>query len=169
MKSTNLEKLGTYQLWADSIVRDIIKTLTEEEFTQEVGPPFGSVKNVCTHIVVAIEYNVESFIKKNEVNGEALYESLDNLSKDNLLSRWEEADNTLLTHIIQSNDNPIVFPNFVSGGELLIAPEDFFMQYIIHTAYHRGQLMSLLKMLGKKGETTDYLFYLFNAGAGSPG
>jgi len=157
----NLEKLCRYQMWADNIVQDIIRGLTEEEFTREIGPPFGSVKNLCVHIVVALEYNIESFIKKIDVNGEELYETLENLSKDELIIKWEETDKKLLEHV-KGTTELVRFPNFVSGGDMVLEPEDFYTQYILHTTYHRGQLLSMIKMLGKEGEPTDYLFYLFH-------
>jgi len=63
---------------------------------------------------------------------------------------------------VKRTTEQIRFPNFVSGGDVVLEPEDFCTQYIMHTTYHRGQLLSMLKMLGKEGETTDYLFYLFH-------
>lgn len=155
----NLEKMLTYHVWADDKVRNVLRGFTDEEFTREIGPPFGSVKNVCVHIVVAIEYNMQ-FIGTAAVEGEELYKAVGALSKDDLLKRWEKIDNNLLK-AAQKVKEPILFPNFVSGGEVLLEPEDFFLQYITHTVYHRGQLMSLIKSLGKEGVTTDYLLFLF--------
>ena len=157
----NLEKLCTYQIWADTQVRDILKGLTEEEFTCEIGPPFKSIKNLCVHIVIAMEYNIKSCVEKIEVNAEELFESLEKLSRDELLAKWEETEKKLL-ETVQKVREPIEFPNFLTGGEIVLDPADFFMQYIIHTVYHRGQLISMLKILGKEGVTTDYLFYLFH-------
>ena len=160
-QNTNLVKLCDYQIWADNLIRDMLHNLTEKEFTQEIGPPFGSVKNLCVHIVVALEYNIESFIEKVPVNGKELYEALGNLSKDELLTTWEDMDKKLKEHAKKANQL-ICFPNFVSGGDVLMEPGDFFLQYILHTTYHRGQLVSMLKLLGKEGVTTDYLFYMFH-------
>ncbi|MBU7046508.1 MAG: hypothetical protein HXS54_08730 [Theionarchaea archaeon] len=97
-QNTNLAKLCDYQIWADNLIRDMLHNLTEKEFTQEIGPPFGSVKNLCVHIVLALEYNIESFIEKVPVNGEELYEALGNLSKDELLTTWEDMDKKLKEH-----------------------------------------------------------------------
>jgi len=33
-------------------------------------------------------------------------------------------------------------------------------QFVVHTAYHRSQIMSALRMMGKEVVGTDYLFYL---------
>jgi uncharacterized damage-inducible protein DinB len=135
--------------------------MSDEKFTCEIGPPFKSIKALCIHIVVAIEYNIESFIRKNITNAEELYETLETLSKDELLAKWEETDQKLLESAKRFKE-PVQFPNFLSGGELVIESEDFFLQYILHTVYHRGQLLNLIKSVGEKGVTTDYVFYLFD-------
>ena len=162
MKNETLEKLCSYHIWADTILQDIVKTLSDAEFTCEIGPPFKSVKALCVHIVIAIEYNIESLIRKVDVNGEKLYEELERLSKAELIAKWEEADKKLFKYVSQSSEEPIVFPNLASGGNLHVDAADFYLQYILHTAYHRGQLVTLLKMMGKESVTTDYLYYLFH-------
>ncbi|MBU7016640.1 MAG: DinB family protein [Theionarchaea archaeon] len=160
-QNVSLIKLCDHQIWADSLIRDTLHNLPEEEFTQEIGPPFGSVKNLCVHIVLALEYNMKSLIEKVPVNGEELYETIGSLSKDELLATWEDMDKKLKENAKQVHQL-ICFPNFISGGDVLMEPGDFFLQYILHTTYHRGQLVSMLKLLGKEGVTTDYLFYMFN-------
>jgi uncharacterized damage-inducible protein DinB len=157
----NLEKLCAYQVWADTAVRNLIKDMSDEKFTCEIGPPFKSIQALCVHIVVALEYNIESFLKKGTMSAEKLYETLGTLSKNELLAKWEEADLKLLKSAKTFKDT-VKFPNFLTGGELAIESEDFFLQYILHTTYHRGQLLNLIKSLGEKGVTTDYLFYLFD-------
>ena len=89
-----------------------------------------------------------------------MYEELYSLSKEKLLQRWKEADECLLENM-KKREKPIEFLNFLTEELFTIDRNDFFLQYITHTVYHRGQLMSALKNLGKEGITTDYLFYLF--------
>ena len=161
----NLEKVLQYHVWADDTVREIVRELDDEEFTREVGPPFGSIKNVCVHIVVALEYNLQVAEQVN-IDGETLYETVDNLSKDELLKRWEKADQDLVK-AAQKARKCITFPNFVSGGTVDLEVEDFFFQYVMHTVYHRGQIMTLLKVLGKEGVTTDYIVYILTKGIDS--
>ena len=33
-------------------------------------------------------------------------------------------------------------------------------QYVFHAAYHKSQIISTLRMMGKEGVGADYLFYL---------
>ena len=62
----------------------------------------------------------------------------------------------------------MVFPNFLGEGEMKVGHDDYFTQYLIHTAYHRAQVMSAMRALGREGVGTDYLFYLSHL-ASQPG
>lgn len=152
----NLEKIAQYQIWANDKVRGIIRILKEEEFAKE------NIQDLCIHTIVAIEYNLETKVHKRNVDVEEMYEKLYELSKDEILRRWKETDDRLLEYIKNINEEKIEFPNFIKGeGEVYMTQEDFYFQYLSHTIYHRGQLMTALKKLGKEGKTTDYLMYLF--------
>lgn len=150
-----LEKIAKYQIWANDEIREIIESLTEEEFTKE------SIQDFCVHTIVAIEYNLETKVNKKEVDVEELYEKLYELSKEELMKKWIETDERLLKYIENIDEKQIEFPNIVKGeGKVYMTQEDFYFQYLSHTIYHRGQLMTALKKLGKEGKTTDYLMYL---------
>lgn len=155
-----LAKLGKYQIWADDLIREIMVKLSKEEFMKKVIPETASIRDLCIHIVISLEFNIRTWIREEEVNPEVLYEELNSLSKEELLKRWKKADESLLANM-KKREKSIKFLNFLTEETFTIEPYDFFFQYITHTAYHRGQLMSAIKKLGKEGITTDYLFYLF--------
>ncbi|MCE7740213.1 MAG: hypothetical protein KAU62_05945 [Candidatus Heimdallarchaeota archaeon] len=153
----NLEKIAHYQIWANDKIREIIVSLKEEEFAKE------NIQDLCAHTILAIEYNLETKVHKKSVDVEVMYEELYNLSKEELLNKWKETDERLLEHIKNITEEKIEFPNFVKGeGKVYMTQEDYYFQYLSHTIYHRAQLMTALKKLGKEGKTTDYLMYLFD-------
>jgi len=153
----NLEKAAKYQLWANDKVREIVRDLKVDEFSKE------NIQDYIIHIIAAIEYNLESVIKKKNIDYGIMYEDLYNQSKEKLLEKWSKTDEKLLKNIKNIGEEKISFPNFVKGeGEVLMSQEDYYFQYLTHTIYHRGQLMTALKKIGKKGITTDYLLYLFD-------
>ncbi len=156
MRIMNLVKFAQYQIWANNLVREIIENLTKEEFKQE------SIQNLCCHIILAIEWNTENIINKRSIDWEEMYEELLELPKEKLLVKWKEIDERLLEQVKNIGEEEIEFPNFMKGeGIIEMTQEDFYCHYLTHTVYHRGQLMTALKKLGKKGVSTDYLFYLF--------
>lgn len=80
-----------------------------------------------------------------------------------MVKDWKKVDDILLKHIKKIDDELVAFPNFIKGeGIVNMTKEDFYFQYLSHTIYHRGQLMTTLKKLDKEGTTTDYLLYLFD-------
>lgn len=152
----NLEKVAEYQIWANDEVRAIIDELTEDEFTKE------NIQDLCAHIILAIDQNLETVILKKDVDWGEKYEELLELSKEGMMKRWRETDERLLNYIKNKDEKMIDFPNFVKGeGVVRMTQDDYYFQYLTHTIYHRAQLMTSLKKLGKEGRTTDYLIYLF--------
>lgn len=155
-----LEKLAEYQIWANDVTRGILGDLTEEEFSREVIPPFGSIRRLASHIVLAIEYNIEQRVKKEEVDPYKLSEEISKMPKESLLARWRQMDGELLEFAKTETGKEYAFPNFLGEGEIRVNHDDFLMQYVFHTIHHRAQIMSAMRALGKEGKTTDYLFYL---------
>ena len=57
----NLQRLVEYQIWADDQARDLLRGLTDEEFSKDVLPPFGSIRSLCAHITLAISTCASAF------------------------------------------------------------------------------------------------------------
>jgi len=163
----DLEKQANYHIWANDRAREIIKCLSDEEFTREVVPPFGSVKRLCIHMVMAIEFNLMRRVYGEEVDPYEMDDELDAMPRDELMGRWREVDLRLRDYALGYSDHVAVFPNFLGEGEMQVRHDDYFTQYLIHTAYHRAQVMSAMRALGSEGVGTDYLFYLSHI-AGKP-
>ena len=63
-----LVKLASYQIWADSVIIRLIGELSQEEFDRDVLPPFGSIRNLCTHIILTMEFNIEGRAWKKKID-----------------------------------------------------------------------------------------------------
>jgi uncharacterized damage-inducible protein DinB len=156
----DLQRLAEYQIWADDKARELLEGLTEEEFSREVLPPFGSIRSLCAHITIAIEYNLRHQVEKEEFDPEELWEELYTAPKEGLLEKWKRADTRLLEYAGLRTDETYIFRNFLREGEITLDQDDYLSQYLLHTQHHRAQIMSALRVMGKEAVTTDYLFYL---------
>jgi len=156
----NPEKLAEYQIWADGVIMRLLRELSQEEFDRDVLPPFGSIRNLCTHIILAMEFNLEGRAYKKKIDPNQIGEEIHNLDQDALIARWKEVDEKLLEYAKTRVEEDYVFPNFLGEGEMRVDSGDFFMQYLLHTQHHRGQIMSALRAMGLEAKSTDYLFYL---------
>jgi uncharacterized damage-inducible protein DinB len=156
----DLQRLTEYQIWADDKARKLLEGLMEEEFSREVLPPFGSIRSLCAHITIAIEYNLRHQVEKEEFDPEELWEELYTAPKEGLLEKWRLADTRLLEYAGLRTDETYIFRNFLREGEITLDQDDYLSQYLLHTHHHRAQIMSALRVMGKEAVTTDYLFYL---------
>ena len=156
----NLQRLAEYQIWADDKARELLGGLTEEEFSRDVLPPFGSIRNLCAHITLAIEFNLKHHVDKEEFDPEELGGEIYTAPKERLLEKWRQADLRLLEYSESRTDETYVFRNFLGEGQIALDQDDYLSQYLLHTQHHRAQIMSALRVMGKEAVTTDYLFYL---------
>ena len=156
----NPVKLAEYQIWADGVIMRLLGELSQEEFDRDVLPPFGSIRNLCTHIVLAMEFNLEGRAWKKKIDPYEIGEAIHDLDQGALLEKWNETDEKLLRYARARVEEGYAFPNFLGEGEMQVDSGDFFMQYLLHTQHHRGQIMSALRAMGLEAKSTDYLFYL---------
>ncbi|NHJ05128.1 MAG: DUF1572 domain-containing protein [Candidatus Heimdallarchaeota archaeon] len=157
----NLINLSNYHVWAGDKIREILKNLSEEDFTKELGNEFSfnSIRKLVFHSMGAIKFCLALDSEKDSDKFNSEYKKLQNLSKEELLNEWQKTDKdyaTLLKKQITSEE--ITIPPFL-GNEFTISKIDFYLQYIIHSTYHRGQIIVALKKMGKETVGTDYLFF----------
>ncbi len=156
----DLTKLAKYNIWANDKTRNLLRELTEEEFNRAVLPPYGSIRSLVAHIVLAIEINFVLRVDGGTMDGNDRWESLCRLPMGELLDLWRGMDLRLIGFSSTHMDLDAVFPNFLGEGEIQVGHDDYFTQYLIHTVHHRAQVMSALRLMGKEAIGTDYLFYL---------
>ena len=164
----DLCKLSDYHIWANDRTRDLVRGLSEEEYTRDVVPPFGSVKRYCVHSLMAVEFNLSRRVQGVDADPYRMDDELNAMSIDALMDRWREADLQLRDYALGYEGHVAVFPNFLGEGEMQVSHDDYFTQYLVHTAYHRAQIMSAMRALGKEGVGTDYLFYLSHLSGKQP-
>jgi len=156
----DLLKLAEYQLWANDRVRDLMLNLLEEEFSRDLIPPQGCIRNLCLHSILAVEYNLKRRIQEQDIDPYTLHESLFKMPIPEMMDHWRSVDEEFKDLASTHLDLEVEFPNFLGEGTMKVNHADYYIQYLVHTAYHRSQIMSAMRMLGKEGIGTDYLFYL---------
>lgn len=153
-------KLANYNLWANDRVRTLLEGLTEEEFSRERECAYESIRNLVTHIVIAMDFNFTLKMDEKAMEPNYFDDSLRQLSMSELLDHWREMDMWLRGFVSTHSNLKAVFPNFLGEGEMIVGHDDFFLQFILHTVHHRAQVMSALRLIRKEAVGTDYVFYL---------
>ncbi len=150
----NLENLGEYQIWSCKKIREIISELSDSEYEQEIEG--RSTQSISKHIVMALE---TCFLYVEPIaNVPSIYDVVDKESREDLLLRWSRLDNKLKEVLTEDIERQFIIEH-MSDDVFTLDSKDFYMQYLLHTTYHRGQLTYLLRALGKDLPGTDYLFY----------
>jgi len=148
------KNVAGYQLWAGKKMRSILAELTEEEYERKVIHN-TSVKDICTHILMALE--TCCLIAENSED-KSRFERVENATREELLKIWHERDTELATIIREIPQGRITVPH-ITETPFEIDLIDFYFQYMIHTTHHRGQLAMALRSLGKDVPGTDYIMF----------
>ncbi|MFW9788020.1 MAG: DinB family protein [Candidatus Thorarchaeota archaeon] len=145
--------LADYHLWAGWKIRELLSSLDAEDFSQEV---FGtSPRELVQHIVLALE-TCFYFIEGEKDN--SVFDRVKRLPRQELLKRWEILD-THLSNAIDEIPQDRIEVKHIKEESFEIDVVDFFLQYLIHTTHHRGQLAMVLSEMGMEVPGTDYLMF----------
>ena len=126
----------------------------EEEFTRNVIGE-QSVRSICEHVVLAL---ATCFNIADDDWNEGIYKWVLQASKLEILAKWNEFDSRL-AEIVREIPQGEIMVSHISDKPFQVQAMDFFLQYILHTTHHRGQLAMALRQLGKDVPGTDYLMF----------
>jgi uncharacterized damage-inducible protein DinB len=148
-----LLRMGQYMLWADKKIWNIAKTLSDDDFSRDLDDNGGSIRGRYLHMA---EGHSQWYNRWNNVSSEQI--------------RLEELDRGDLFRFLQRYNELILDSNHGNGfdvaevpildGRILLPVEEMVFNIINHATYHRGQIVTLLRRLGKSVSPTDYVPYL---------
>lgn len=155
-----LQQYAAYNYWANRRLTDVILMLPDEKHREELVSSFTSLYATLLHIWDAesgwwqrVKMQERVIFPREHFTGsmKELIEGLLNQSK-----QWEEwvhgASELLLTHVFHYHN---------SKKELFRQPVYQVLQHVFnHSAYHRGQLVTMLRQLGEqKIPDTDFIIW----------
>ena len=153
VKEVVFKHLADYHLWAGWKMRELLSTLEAEEFSEEVMGK--SPRELVQHIVLALE---TCFFFIEGEKDESVFDRVKRFPRQELLKRWEVLD-TRLSHAIEEIPQDKIMVKHINEEPFEIDVIDFFLQYLIHTTHHRGQLAMILSWKGLEVPGTDYLMF----------
>ncbi len=149
-----IKDLGYYYVWANNKYREAITQLTDEEFNQVDEKVARSIKELVIHIITTNEmyHKPVDDIRK-------LGEELKNKSKDEIIKLWKKSDDDFAHVVKNMKEEPVTF-SISKDEKITITAVENLLMYSDHSTFHRGQLLSAIKYLGKKGISSDYYYYI---------
>ena len=145
--------------WANSRVKHALSDLTEEEYTRELGGGWPSVRATWVHVAGAT-WAWSERIAGRDCTRLHTPEQLATLADANALvdEASERFRAILAVSTPESRDALFAWKN-LSGAEKT-APFWVILRHVVnHASYHRGQISSMVKRLGKKPIATDLVFW----------
>lgn len=155
-----IEDQINYQLWANQSMIDSLKIHPEEKFTAKIPSSYDSIYETVKHI-----YQVQDFWFKM-IQGKSYDFAEIEYSTEELFEKLIQNSNELKNFICQLDEfelqekMEIITPWFTSHQPRY----ELIQQIVTHTAYHRGQIVTMGRNLDMTNATnTDFNFYLLMA------
>jgi uncharacterized damage-inducible protein DinB len=167
MTVKDLEDLCDYGYWADRRLFDVISQLTPEEFARPVAGGYESIRNTMVHILSAESGWLD------RCGGPARGPSLNPVdfpTIESVMQAWNRVEANVREFLAKLKDEDLVRNVEFSFGqsEKYLMPLGELMQHAaIHGVHHRGQVATLLRMLGRAPGNFDIIVYYAVKGASS--
>jgi uncharacterized damage-inducible protein DinB len=163
---STLRELFAFSRWANAKSVESVTPLDQEELDRSIGGSFGSVRGTLVHMYGA------DWVWLERLHGRspgALPDADELATLDVLRAKWlkvEDARDAYLAKLTPERlAEPLSYTAF-DGKSFTRRLGDALFHCANHGTYHRGQIATLVRQLGKKAIPTDFLRWL---DAGSPG
>lgn len=155
-----LSEMLAYNRWANHQYLDVIARLSNQQFTGKLGGSFGSVRDTLVHLAWAEWLWARRWQKSSP---QVLATPEDFPTVESIRSYLEDVE-AAQTRVFDRGEPElrtmrIRYTN-MKREEWEYSLEQMVQHLTMHSAYHRGQLATLLRQLGVVPPTTDYLVYL---------
>jgi uncharacterized damage-inducible protein DinB len=157
---STLRNFFAFGRWANRTTLDSVAALTPEEYARPLGGSFGSVQGTLLHLYGADWVWLERFHGRSP---RAMPEGEDLTALETLARKWREVEagqDAFIATLTQDRlAEPLSYVAF-SGDAFTRRLGDALLHLANHGTYHRGQVATLLRQLGKKAAATDFLRYI---------
>jgi uncharacterized damage-inducible protein DinB len=159
MRVVDVERLFDYSYWANRKLFAVISQLTGEQFVQQVGGSYGSVRNTLVHVLSAEWGWLERC--GGPARGERLVPER-YPTADLLVEEWDRVEVMMRGYLARLSDEEaasVVEFKIGSGATQALTRTEMLVHAAVHAAHHRGQVSLLLRMLGYTPGNFDVLIY----------
>ena len=153
--------LFAFGRWANDKICEAASQLDEAEFGREVGGSFGSVRGTLLHLYGAEWVWLERFHGRSPRAMPDDGRPVETLADVRL--RWDPVQEELRLYAREMTPEKLAaelsYTTF-AGDPFTRVLSDALVHLVNHGTYHRGQVVTLLRQLGKSAPSTDFLRYL---------
>lgn len=160
MKTADLEILYRFNAWANHKLLDAAATLSSEELMRDLRSSSPSVHGTLLHIMWSEWVWLERWNGRSPRRNDLPPDELADARA--IATRWLPIveDQRRFIGTLRDDDlsSRIRYVNF--AGETREYTLERTLQHVVnHSTYHRGQIVTMLRQLGRKPPSTDLLLY----------
>jgi uncharacterized damage-inducible protein DinB len=159
MTAEDVRNLFEYNSWANHRALESCAALSNEQFTRDLSSSFKSTRDTLAHICDVEWLWLERFHGRSH---SALPRAANYADVAALRTRWEDVERDLTDFIASLTDADLarVYEFKTMSGVAQAQPGWQMLQHLAnHGTYHRGQIATLLRQLGAKGQGTDMIVF----------
>jgi uncharacterized damage-inducible protein DinB len=160
MNTKEFQQLFEYDVWANAHVLDAAASLSAEEFTRDLGNSFPSVRDTLVHILFAESVWLRRW--KGE-SPRVVFDPSEYRDVESVRAKLSEVERERAEFVANLDEASLeqTLSYINTKGEEWRYPLARMMQHVVnHSTYHRGQVVTMLRQLGKSAPSTDLLLYL---------
>jgi len=154
-----IKSLYEYNVWANTRIVRAASRLTQEQFTKNLGGSFQSVRNTLVHIMSA---EWVWLMRCEGVSPKEMLAASEFPTLDSLKQRWGEIareQSVFFGTVTEESLNSFVTYTNFQGETFSYTLWQILQHNVNHSTYHRGQLTTMLRLLGAEPVATDFLLF----------
>jgi uncharacterized damage-inducible protein DinB len=164
MNVGDIRTLYAYNRWATNRLLEVVRALDHADFTRVTGTSHGSLRGTFVHLVWAEWIWLQRWRGHSP---KSVFDQNEFPTLETVATLWREVDRAQQEFLQALTDDRLTarisYDNLV--GQRWEYPLAQMMQHVVnHSSYHRGQLVSLLRLLGCTPPSTDYLLFFDEVG-----
>jgi len=159
VQADDIRTLYKYNDWANQRILSACRPVDSSAFTRNLGNSFGSLRDTLVHISWAEWIWLERWQGRSPKQA-ASFNDFPNV--DAIDKRWAQIERDRKSFLEGLEDDMlgrrIAYQNL--AGQTWEYSLGQMMQHVVnHSSYHRGQIVTMLRQVGAKSVSTDYLLY----------
>jgi uncharacterized damage-inducible protein DinB len=154
-----VRELFTYNAWANRKLFSALAALSAEDYKRDLKTSFGGVNGTVNHIVWAEQLWLSRWLGAPPP-AVAQGRDLDTLQAAQ--ARWESIEQERTRFLNGLNDASlanVIIVKASTGGEFRHALRETLLHTADHSTYHRGQIIAMLRQLGRTPPATGMITF----------
>ena len=159
MTADEFRTLYKYNAWANRRITGASRPLDPDAFTRNLGDSLGSIRNTLVHVMWAEAIWLQRWQGRSPQERPVNEDFPDTAAIE---KSWRDIEHGQQAFLRVLTDDALAkrigYVNF-AGQTWEYSLGQMLHHVANHSTYHRGQVVTMLRQLGQKAPSTDYLLY----------